>query len=461
MRIVIDLQACQTQGSKNRGIGRYSMALAQAMARNAGQHEFFLALNGCYLDTIEPIRAAFDDLIPQERIRVFEVAAPIADITVANTWRRQVSERMREAFIADLQPDFVHISSLFEGLVEDAVTSIGHLDQNAPNAVTLYDLIPLLNPKPYLENATVRDWYYRKLQFAKRGDLLLAISESSRQEGIAALQLPPERVVNISCAIDPSFRPIKLQDETKVALRRRYGLKGRFVMYTGGIDHRKNIEGLIVAYAMLPGKLRRDHQLAIVCSIQQADRDLLSALCAKEGLASDEVVLTGYVSECDLLHLYNVCTLFVFPSLHEGFGLPALEAMACGAATIGSNNSSIPEVIGLNAALFDARTPRSIAEKIASMLQNEASLARLRDHGLKQAAKFSWAKSARSALEAIEAVKERQDRATTVAVLQTTRLRLAYVSPMPPEQTGIADYSAELVPELTRYYDIDVIVDQP
>lgn len=461
MRIVIDLQACQTAGSRNRGIGRYSMALAQAMVKNGSKHDFWLALNGHYLNTIEPIRAAFEGLIPQDHICTFEVTTPVADIDAANTWRRQVSERMREAFIADLQPDFVHVSSLFEGLVEDAVTSIGHLDQITPHAVTLYDLIPLLNPKPYLENATVRDWYYRKLQFAKRSDLLLAISESSRQEGIHALQLPPERVFNISTAIDSSFRPVVLGDAAKSSLRLRYGLKERFLMYTGGIDHRKNIEGLIAAYAMLPAELRRDNQLAIVCFIQQADRDRLSALCLKEGLANNEVVFTGYVPEDDLLGLYNLCTLFVFPSLHEGFGLPALEAMACGAATIGANNSSIPEVIGRDDALFDARTPRHIAAKIAAVLQDEAFRATLREHGLKQASKFSWDNSAKSALAAMEAAAEMCDVARTFVVSKPLRARLAYVSPMPPAKTGIADYSAELLPELTRYYDIDVVVDQP
>lgn len=462
MRIVIDLQACQTNGSRNRGIGRYSMSLAQAMVKTGSKHEFWLALNGHYLDTIEPIRAAFDGLIEQDHISVFEVTAPVADIDLANMWRRQASERMREAFIADLQPDFVHVSSLFEGLVEDAVTSIGHLDQATPHAITLYDLIPLLNPKPYLENPAVRDWYYRKLQFAKRSDLLLAISESSRQEGIHALQLPPERVFNISTAIDSSFRQIVIGDADKSSLRARYGLKERFLMYTGGIDHRKNIEGLITAYALLPAELRRDHQLAIVCSIQQADRDRLSALCSSAGLAGNEVVFTGYVPENDLLSLYNLCTLFVFPSLHEGFGLPALEAMACGAATIGANNSSLPEVIGRDDALFDARTPSRIAEKIVTVLQDEAFRTKLREHGLKQASKFSWDNSAKAALEAMESVEAmRNDAARTVVPSKTVRPRLAYVSPMPPAKTGIADYSSELLPELTRYYDIDVISDQP
>ncbi|MBK3741077.1 glycosyltransferase [Paraburkholderia aspalathi] len=462
MRIVIDLQACQTPGSKNRGIGRYSMALAKAMARSSRGHEIWLALNGRFLDTIETVRSEFDDLIPQDHIRVFDVAGAVADAQSGNHARRNVSERMREAFLEDLRPDVVHTSSHFEGLSDDAVTSIGLFEQRAIHAITLYDLIPLLNPVPYLENPVVRDWYYRKLQSAKRADLLLAISESSRREGLDGLSLPAERVVNISSAIDPIFRPIEIRDEYEALVRRRYGLKNRFVMYTGGIDHRKNIEGLIAAYAALPKSVRSQHQLAIVCSIRDEDRQRLGHLASSCGLLAEEIVFTGYVSETDLLTLYNLCTLFVFPSLHEGFGLPALEAMACGAPTIGANNSSIPEVIGRSDALFDARSQESITQKISEVLRSERRLQDLREHGLKQSAQFSWDASADHALSAMEVAFDKRRSEATVSIAQAgIRPRLAFISPLPPEKTGIADYSAELLPELSRFYQIDVIVNHP
>jgi glycosyltransferase involved in cell wall biosynthesis len=438
------------------------MALAKAMARTARGHELWLALNGQFPGSIEPVRAEFDDLIPQDRIRVFDVAGAVADMHAENQTRRIVSEQMREAFIEDLRPDVVHTSSHFEGLSDDAVTSIGQFEQRAIHAITLYDLIPLLKPVPYLENPVVREWYYRKLQSAKRADLLLAISESSRCEGLEGLGLPAERIVNISSAIDPIFRPIEIHEDQAASLRLRYRLRNRFVMYTGGIDHRKNIEGLIAAYAALPRSMRNEYQLAIVCSIRDEDRQRLGQLAATCGLRSDEVVFTGYVPEADLLALYNLCALFVFPSLHEGFGLPALEAMACGAPTIGANNSSIPEVIGREDALFDATSTGAITERIAEVLRSEARQKELRQHGLSRSAQFSWDASAERALIAMEiAHDQRQSDSKALVAQPEVRPRLAFISPLPPEKTGIADYSVELLPELSRFYQIDVIVHQP
>jgi glycosyltransferase involved in cell wall biosynthesis len=265
-------------------------------------------------------------------------------------------------------------------------------------------------------------------------------------------------VVNISSAVDDIFRPDQLAPEQRRAALTPLGLSRPFIMYTGGIDYRKNIEGLIEAFAMLPGALRRQYQLAVVCGIQDTDRFRLRRLAARLRLAEDELVLTGYVSDADLVTLYNSTALFVFPSLHEGFGLPALEAMACGAPVIGSNCSSIPEVIGRADALFDPRSDASIAAKLEQVLTDDAFRAELERYGPEQAMKFSWDASAVRALRAIEAYVE----AHPAQPQPQPRVRptLAYVSPLPPERSGISDYSAELLPELARHYEIDVIAPQ-
>ena len=346
MRIVIDLQGAQSTGSRNRGIGRYSLSLAQAIVRNRGDHEVFIALNGRFPDTIERIRAAFDGLLPQENIRVWTGPGSVSAVNTSNTWRREAAERLREAFLANLQPDIVLVSSLFEGLGDDAVTNIGVFSRSVPTAVILYDLIPFINPQPYLENPVVRKWYLKKIDHLRRADLWLAISESSRQEGISYLGLPENRVVNISTAADDHFRKIKISSDDERRLCLKYSLTRPFLMYTGGIDHRKNIERLIRAFARLPGTVRWAHQLAIICSVQPESQRALEKLTQQQGLKADEVIITGFVPEEDLVALYNLCKLFIFPSWHEGFGLPALEAMRCGAPVIAANTSSLPEVIG-------------------------------------------------------------------------------------------------------------------
>lgn len=460
MRIVIDLQAAQSSGSRNRGIGRYSLSLALAMARNRGGHEVFIALNGLFPESIEPIRQAFSGLLPPENIRVWSAVGPVCGMHGENDWRRKSAELGREAFLASLRPDVVHVSSLFEGLVDDAVTSVGALSRNIPTAVTLYDLIPYIHRKPYLESPDVERWYLGKLEQLRLADLWLAISESSRREGVEYLGLPDDRAVNISTDADAHFGPLDLSAEAEELVRARYGLSRPFVMYTGGIDHRKNIEGLIRAFSALPAETRKVHQLAIVCSVQPEARHLLEKLAAQHGLSNDEVVLTGFVPEDDLLALYNLCALFVFPSWHEGFGLPALEAMRCGAPVIAANTSSLPEVIGWEEALFDPHSDEAIATTIQRALTDEAFKVELVRHGQAQAGKFSWDESARRAITAMEHFHVARKAMLELQSERSPRPKLAYISPLPPEKSGIADYSAELLPELARLYEIDVIVVQ-
>lgn len=459
MRIVIDLQGAQSSGSRNRGIGRYTMSLAQAIVRNKGEHEVIVALNGLFPDTIEPIRAVFDCLLPQEAICIWQAPESVNHVNTDNNWRRRSAELVREAFLASLKPDIVLVSSLFEGLDEDVVTSIGLLSLTVPTAVILYDLIPLIQRNPYLENPVIELFYENKLDHLRRANLLLAISESSRQEGIHYLGFPVEKIINVSTAADSQFQPQLVNTQREKEIRQRYGLDRPFVMYTGGIDHRKNIEGLIRAYAKLSKPLRVDHQLVIVCSIQPSSRASLKKLAKKQGLSADELVLTGFVPDDDLLALYNLCKLFVFPSWHEGFGLPALEAMCCGRAVIGANTSSLPEVIGRVDALFDPYNDESITSKMTQVLSDDVFRQQLEQHGLNQAKHFSWDVSAKAAITTFEAWHISQT-VPPVIFASSSRPKLAYISPLPPKRSGISDYSAELLPQLARHYDIDVIVMQ-
>ena len=460
MRIVIDMQGAQSDGSRDRGIGRYSLSLAKAIARNRGDHEIFLALNGLFPESIEVIRSAFDGLLPQQNIRVWFAPGPVSNINKANDWRRLCAELVREAFLASLKPDVLLISSLAEGLTDDAVTSVGELSNGVPTAVILYDLIPLIYRQYYLQNPMVARWFESKLNHLRRADLLLAISESSRQEGILNLDFSAEACISISTAIEPQFQQKQINSEQEEDLRQRYGLQHSFVMYTGGIDYRKNIEGLIRAYASLPISLRGSHQLAIVCAINSSSRSALEALAKDQGLETDELVLTGFVPEEDLLMLYNLCKMFVFPSWHEGFGLPALEAMACGRAVIGANTSSLPEVIGRYDALFDPKSDTAIAKKLAQVLTDDAYRFELEQHGLEQAKRFSWDITAQRAITALETLHSKKISQSLADCMPTRRLKLAYISPLPPERSGISDYSAELLPALSRHYEIDVIVAQ-
>lgn len=460
MRIVIDMQGAQTE-SRFRGIGRYTLSFAQGIARNRGEHEVFLALSGLFPHTIEGIREAFQGLLPQENIRVWYAPGPVQESDPANAQRRQNAELIREAFLASLNPDVIHITSLFEGYIDDAVSSVGLLDTHTPVTVSLYDLIPLLNPDHYLKpNPNYEQYYMRKVGHLERARGLLAISNFSRQETLDTLKVPDKRVINVSTAIEAHFQPIEVSVADAQGLQTKFGLAKPFVLYTGGADERKNLPRLIQAFAKLSAPLRNNRQLLFAGKISEGDRLNLTHEARKAGLREDELRFTGYVTEEELVQLYNLCELFVFPSWHEGFGLPALEAMACGAPVIAANTSSLPEVIGLDTALFDPLDVTSITAKMTEALGNDLFLEAQRSHALLQARQFSWSETARRAVQAFENIVATVEQPLESNLRQGIKPRLAFVSPLPPERTGIADYSAELLPALAEYYDIDVVVVQ-
>ena len=460
MRIVIDMQGAQSL-SRFRGIGRYSLSFAKAVVRNRGEHDIILALSSLLPDAIEPLRTAFDGLLPQDNIRVWQAPGPVLEKFTGNDSRRETAELIREAFLASLGPDVIHISSLFEGYVDDSVTSIGRFDRTTPVSVSLYDLIPLLNPDHYLKpNPPYARYYERKIAYLKQAAIYLSISEFTRREGLAHLDVPEERIINVSTAMESHFQPLSIDDETLRRLREKFNLTRPFILYTGGDDQRKNLPRLIQAFAALPASLRANHQLVLAGGMLEDNLESFNQVAKTAGIKPDELCFTGYVTDEELVLLYNLCKLFVFPSWHEGFGLPALEAMACGAPVIGANTSSLPEVIRWEGARFDPLDVAAITAKMIPALENDEFRMKLRAHGLEQAKQFSWDESAKRAIAAWESRQKSQQQQKSTVLPAGRKLKLAFVSPMPPEQTGIADYSAELLPALAEHYDIDIIVAQ-
>src|SRR5947199_2571114 len=344
MRIVIDLQACQT-ASRQRGIGRYSLELSKALARSAGAHEIWLALNAAFPESIESIRHVFRDAIPRERIVVFKTPSPTAELGESNEWRSRMGDPIRETWLSGLRPDFEHVSSLFEGLVDDAVTSIGLMPSSHSSGVTLYDLIPLSRPET-LRSPVIRSWYNRKRESLLRADVMLAISEYTGTEAVAQGQIAADRVAVISTAASECFRPVTPAAGRLATVRDRLGLERPFLMYAGGFDERKNVDALVSAFAKVSPSLGSSYQLLLAGNMDADQRRKLRRHCVRLGLDESSVLLPGHLVDEELAELYGLCALFVFPSLHEGFGLPALEAMASGAPVIGSNTTSLPEVIG-------------------------------------------------------------------------------------------------------------------
>ncbi len=407
MRIVIDLQGAQTE-SRFRGVGRYTLAIAKAMCRAPGAHQVVLLLNGALPDAIPFLRRELAHLVAADDFLVFEGLPQSRAQRPEQGWRHEASALLREAFIAALEADAVFVPGFFEGYVDDAAVSAGAAFP-VPVIATLHDLIPLLNRERYLEHDPVfKRFYERRIEQIKSVAALAAVSQSASEEATDLLGFDAARIADTSEAADELFRPLALSRDASRRLRERFGLSGPYLLYAGGADPRKNLHRLVGAFGQLPAASREQHQLLVVGRMGEGERAALVLDARQQGLPDEAVVIAGYVPDEDLVRLYSDCALFVMPSLHEGFGLPALEAMQSGAPTIGSNSSSLPEVIGLDEAMFDPLSVSAMRERIERVLTDEALRSRLVAHGLERAKQFSWEVTARRTIGLIERVVEAQ-----------------------------------------------------
>ncbi|WP_164931804.1 glycosyltransferase family 1 protein [Dyella sp. M7H15-1] len=425
MKLLLDLQGAQSQ-SRHRGIGRYTLALTHAFLERAEPlHDVRLLFNARFDAPTDALIATLGRHARPDRRVLLDMPEGIRAQPGGNAWLRQAASRIMRHAIEGLHADVAWFSSPLEGYNDDAVLP------DAPPAgmasvATLYDLIPLHDADAYLGHPRVREWYEQGVDMLRRCDLLLAISEWVRQDAIERLHLPPERVVNIGSAVDGSFRRPDPNPAASEELRRRHGIVRPFVLYNGGFDPRKNVAALIEAFATLPKPLRSRHQLVIVGRISDEEKLRLDAVTRRTTLPPGSIVYTGFAPDSDLIRLYAECALFVFPSLLEGFGLPPLEAMACGAPVIASNSASLPEVIDRRDALFDPKRVESISERMTKVLDNPAFATELRQYALDRAASFRWSTVAQRAGEAMQALAGKRQ-STHIPTTSTPTSRITCV----------------------------------
>ena len=361
-------------------------------------------------------------------------------------------------------PSIYHVMSPFEFSMEiEDIWPAWARERDCRLVVTLYDLIPLVMRDDYL---TEEVWghmgtvWQARLGLIRSAHQVLTISTRTAEDAVERLGIPEERLTVIDSGVSSHFSSLvgsRAEAEHRLA-EERPSIKPGFLLYVGGDDARKNMEGTIRAYAQLPPELRARHQLVIVCRIGLLRRTELRVFGRSLGLRPGELVVTGFVPDDQLAALYRTCELFIFPSLYEGAGLPILEAMTCGAPVAASNTSSIPELLGDLDGTFDPADPADIAACIQRVLEGPELLESLRRRSQERVALYTWERVAQRTLEGYErALALPLDRPRGGGRARRGRKRLAVVSPWPPETSPGAAYGARLVEALGEHADVDLI----
>jgi glycosyltransferase involved in cell wall biosynthesis len=383
MRIGIDYTSAVRQRA---GIGRYTREMVSALLALESPHHYtlFAATGGL---PRESLQSAIRN--PQSAIRNSQFSIrtlPLSDDWLARLWHRLRLPIPVELFTGPLDifysPDFVLPPVL----------------RATRTMLTVHDLSFMRHPEAFV--SPLRRYLGRVVpRSIERSDWVLADSAHTRSDLITLFGVPPEKVEVLYSGVDSRFSP-RPETEELVHLRERYGIGARpYVLSVGTLQPRKNFVRLIRAFARL-----RDERLVQSVRLNQSVFDLQLVIAGGKGWLYEEIFaeaerhesvrLIGFVDDADLPALYRNAALFAFPSLYEGFGLPVLEAMACGTPVVCSSKSSLPEVAGEAGLLVDPLDVDALSEAMARVLEDKTLREEMVARGYAQAAQFTWERAA-------------------------------------------------------------------
>jgi glycosyltransferase involved in cell wall biosynthesis len=362
------------------GIGHYTFELARGLAALAPEHDFELVAH-------VPIEAAFAS--------AFDGVKPPANLRAVHAPVNSVSRRWWTIGL----PLYVQRSgiTLFHGTNYKVP-----LWNRCRTIVTIHDLSLLLYSHTH-EEELVRRSRLRLPATARMASKIITDSESVKREICEHLRIRPEKIAVVPLAPRRAFRPVAAAPAA--AVRRRLGVQEDFILFVGTVEPRKNLLTLVRAFEQLTERTSLRPQLVIAGQKGWLTEELF-ALIEQSGLGQ-RILFTGYISDEDLAALYSSCRVCVYPSLYEGFGLPPLEAMSCGAPVITSRIPVIMETVGDAALLVEPTDVRALADCLRALWESEEERRRLSADGIRHAADFTWERTARLTLEVYDEVLQR------------------------------------------------------
>lgn len=333
-------------------------------------------------------------LLDRKQLRFLLPGSEYADFDFADGEKCCRVDGNPDYFQEDFLPRWLRDNNI--GLYHVPQNGIGlPCDASCRKVVTIHDLIPYVYPET-VGKGYLKEFLRQMPKIIENADGIIAVSEHTKRDILRFFAYPEERIRVIYEAAEPVYASTS-KDTCKSVLKRLCGIENDFLLYVGGFGGRKNLSGLLTAFAAALPKLKRN--LILVCPGRSVrEKGYLKELCHALGI-EDRVVFPGFVPLNLLPYFYGAATALVYPSYYEGFGLPILEAMACGCPVLAADNSSIPEIGGKAAVYFDTYDSGSIAEAIVNTVNDEERLNEMVYDGLQHSAQFSWQKTAEETAE--------------------------------------------------------------
>jgi len=371
MRIAIDGRYIQDHFP---GIGRYTYNLVQALAKAAPEDSFVLLHNPQLVNTRYDLK-----ILQNPNLKIVPVEVPT--FSLAEEWRLP-------SVVRHLRLNLLHSPYYIKPYLLPC-----------PSLVTIHDLIPKLYPQ-YMPSLWKRAIFEVTIRLAVASvRRVICVSQSARDDLVRLLGVAPSKVSVTPEGVDERFQP--LEGEVVMRLRQRYDLPEGYILNVGVNKPHKNLVRLVEAFA----KVKTGRKLVLAGKEDPRYREVHEVV--EQLSLQDRVVFLGQVPEDDLPALYSGAALFVFPSLYEGFGLPLLEAMACGVPVVCSSTSSLPEIAGRAAVTVDPLDASQLTRALEWVLGDADLRASMREEGLKQAARFSWERTAKETLAVYRQVLSR------------------------------------------------------